>query len=107
MSSPPRWLSNADGLSEHAAVIWRHLAPGRYKAGFLKAENAETLRQVCRLMALVEAADRSISTHGATVETRSGTLRPNPAAKVLIDAQNAANRLLPEFGLGVDGFGLG
>jgi phage terminase small subunit len=95
----PRWLIDPTGLSEKAEKYWKYYAPGLRRDGRLTPDSMERFRQLCRLMALAEAADGEIAAHGVTIKTASGTRRPNPACKVLIDAQRDAVPLLRAFEL--------
>lgn len=104
--SRAKWITKPSGLSPEAAEIWRVYAQGLHDAGHLTPETAENFRLLCEILAMARVAAREIAQHGATVLTKSGARRPNPACGTLLAAQKAVAPLLHDFGLRENGFGI-
>jgi P27 family predicted phage terminase small subunit len=97
--SRARWLAHPEGLSPAALPIWKYYAPGLYEAGTLTPENAESLRSLCEILAIMRAAAAEIARDGVVIGTPSGAKKSNPACAVLFQAQKTAAQLLKQFGL--------
>ena len=104
--SQPKWIADPDGLHGRALSVWKSYATGAFKAGYLKSDNAEVFRAMCRVLAVADAAGEAIERDGVTIELKSGVKRPNPAVKIMFDAQREAAKLLRDFGLSDNAFGL-
>ena len=104
--SQPKWITEPDGLHGRALSVWHAYAPGTFKAGYLRSNNSERFRAMCRALAVADAAGEAIERDGVTIELKSGVKRPNPAVKIMFDAQREAGELLREFGLAEDASGL-
>jgi phage terminase small subunit len=99
MTTRARWFTKPTGLSDAAIAHWRRLGPALLADERLTAENAESFRSLCRLMALIECAAKDIEATGVTVTSPTGIVRQNPAIAALLQLEKQADGLFGQFGL--------
>jgi phage terminase small subunit len=93
----PRWVTEPPDLAPEALEVWKSLAPGRFRAGYLRENTAHELMAYCRFVVIARKAASSIEADGVTIKALSGAVRANPAFAVLIEAQREAQKLFDQF----------
>jgi P27 family predicted phage terminase small subunit len=86
-------------MSEAARKVWRSLAPILVRLGRLGEADMPAFRLLAETIGVVAEAQETIKAKGLTVTGGGGTIKANPAVRMLETARVAALRMLCEFGL--------